>query len=102
VPWQSGHYYLFSKFLIEAVAPSASGLLALYACREQILICEADDVRETLLRLCDDITRLGFTRPAGFTFELCPANLRLQRLKQLLLEHERVAEIQPAGIVANG
>jgi len=88
VPWQSGHYYLFSKLLINSVVPAESGVFAIYSTRERIFIAESANLRRALLRLHRDMTRLGTYRPVGFTFELCPATCRTRRLKQLSLEHE--------------
>jgi hypothetical protein len=102
VPWQSGHYYLFSKLFIRAVVPPESGVFALYDCHEQVFICEADDLRKTLLRLHADMLRFGFNRPAGFTFELSPSEFRRKRLKQLLTEHEIIFSAQPSNIVLYG
>jgi hypothetical protein len=102
VPWQSGHYYLFSKLLINAVVPSESGLFALYACREQVFIAESADLRKALLLLHADMLRFGLTCPTGFTFELCPSALRVKRLKELLAEHDLVASDQPSNILLYG
>jgi hypothetical protein len=90
VPWQSGHYYLFSKLLINSVVPAESGVFAIYATREQIFIAESGNLRRALLDLHRDMMRLGTYRAVGFTFELCPATCRARRLRQLSLEHEIV------------
>jgi hypothetical protein len=103
VPWQSGHYYIFSKFLIRAVVPyQSSGIFGLYACHEQIFIGESANLRQGLLRLHADMMRFGFDRPTGFTFELCLPSLRRKRLKQLLVEHEISYSDQPANIILYG
>ena len=90
MPWQSGHYYLFSKLLINSVVPPESGLFAIYATRERIFIAEAGNLRRALLDLHRNMIRFGTYRAVGFTFELCPAACRAKRLNQLLLEHESV------------
>ena len=102
MPWQSGHYYLFSRLLIQAVVPSESGVFGLYACREQVFIAESANLRKALLQLHTDMLRFGLTCPTGFTFELCPSALRVKRLKQLLAEHESVSNDQRANIVLYG
>jgi hypothetical protein len=102
VPWQSGHYYLFSRLLINAVVPSESGVFGLYACREQVFIAESADLRKALLHLHTDMQRFRLTCPTGFTFELCPSASRVKRLKQLLAEHELVSHDQRPNIVLYG
>ena len=102
MPWQSGHYYLFSKLFIRAVVPCESGVFGLYACHEQVFIAESANLRRALLRLHADMLRFEFNRPTGFTFELCPAGLRRKRLKQLLMEHEIVFSEQRPNIVLYG
>lgn len=90
MPWQSGHYYLFSKLLIDSVVPAESGVFAIYATRERIFIAESGNLRRALLALHRDMMRFETYRAVGFTFELCPATCRAKRLKQLALEHETV------------
>ncbi len=102
MPWQSGHYYLFSNLLIDAVVPAESGLFALYACHEQLFICESADIHKALLGLRANMTRFGFDRPTGFTFELCAESSRLTRLKELLTEHEIMGDEQPSNIILYG
>ena len=102
MPWQSGHYYLFSKLFIRAVVPSESGVFGLYNSHEHVFMGESDNLRKTLLRLHTDMARLGFHQAAGFTFEISPPELRRTRLKQLLREHEIVLNAQPSNIVIYG
>jgi hypothetical protein len=102
VPWQSGHYYIFSKFIIRAVVPSESGVLGLYSCHERVFIAESTNLRRMLLHLHTDMLRFGFYRPAGFTFEMCPASLSRKRLEQLLAEHEIARNEQRPNIVLYG
>jgi len=102
MPWQSGHYYVFSHLLINAVVPAESGVFAVYASHEQAFIAEAANMREALLRLYGYMRRFGFTRPAGFTFELCSEASRMNRLKELLYEHETMCDEQPSNVVLYG
>jgi hypothetical protein len=102
VPWQSGHYYVFSRLLIAAAVPPESGVFALYACREQIFIAESANLRQALLRLHADMLRFGFNHPGGFTFELCAPSLRVKRLRELLAEHEIAYDEQRPNIVLYG
>jgi hypothetical protein len=102
VPWQGGHYYVFSKLLIRAAVPPESGVFGLYACRAQVFIAESANLRMALLRLHVDMLRFGFDHPTGFTFELCPAASRVKRLKELLVEHEIGYDEQPSNIVLYG
>ena len=103
MPWQSGHYYIFSKFLIRAVVPAQmSGVFGLYTCQERVFIGESANLRSALLRLHSDMIRFGFDRPTGFTFELCVPALRRKRLRQLLVEHEVAYNDQRANIILYG
>ena len=102
MPWQSGHYYVFSKFLIDAVVPAESGVFALYACHWQVFIGESANIQKALLGLHANMMRFGLNRPTGFTFELCPAAFRLKRLRELLTEHEIICDQQPSNIVLYG
>ena len=102
MPWQSGHYYLFSKLFIRAVVPSESGVFGLYNSHEHVVIGETENLRKTLLRIHTDMARFGFDRPAGFTFEISPAEVRRTRLKALLREHEFVINAQSSNIVMYG
>jgi hypothetical protein len=81
---------LFSKLLINSVVPSASGVFAIYASRQRIFIAESGDIRRALLDLHRNMVRFGMYRAVGFTFELCPAGRRGERLKQLFVEHEAI------------
>jgi hypothetical protein len=87
VPWPTGEYYLFSKFLILNAAPAESGVFGLYRIRNHIFISESANIRAALMRLHGDMERFGFTQATGFTFELCPPGFRLRRLKELLAEY---------------
>ena len=104
MPWQSGHYYLFSKLFIRAVVPAESGVFGLYNSHEHVFMGETENLRKTLLRLHTDMARFGFDRPAGFTFEISPfpSELRRTRLKQLLTEHEIILNAQPSNVVIYG
>jgi hypothetical protein len=102
VPWQSGHYYVFSKLLIDAVVPAESGVFALYSCHEQVFIGESANIQKALRALHTNMMRFGFNRSTGFTFELCPDGSRLKRLKELLTEHEIICDEQPSNNVLYG
>jgi hypothetical protein len=102
MPWQSGQYYLFNKLFIRAVVPRNSGIYALYNCHHEVFIAESSNLRDSLLRLYTNMLRLGFDRPTGFTFELCPAESRRKRLKQLVAEHEVALAEQPSNVVLYG
>jgi hypothetical protein len=87
VPWQSGEYYIFSKLLILTAAPAASGVFGLYRVRNHVFISESANIRAALLRLHADMERFGFTHATGFTFELCPPDSRVRRLREILAEY---------------
>lgn len=89
MPWQSGHYYLFSRLLILNAAPEQPGVFGLYDVQNRIFIGESVTVRSALLRLYDNMQRFGFNRPTGFTFELCPPLARTARVKELLADYDR-------------
>jgi hypothetical protein len=100
VPWQRGHYYLFSKLLILNGAPAESGIFGLYRVHNRVFMAESADIRAALLRLHAAMDRFGFCHPTVFTFELCPAESRLRRLKQLLAAYRPICgETQPNIVV---
>ncbi|MPZ77812.1 MAG: hypothetical protein GEU77_14935 [Deltaproteobacteria bacterium] len=102
MPWQSGHYYLFSKLLIVNAVPCESGVFGLYNIQNRIFIGESGNLRAALLRLYDNMQRFGFNLPAGFTFELCQARSRVARVKELLADYDLESKAGCPNIVLYG
>ena len=92
MPWPpSGDYYIFSEESILKRAPSASGVYGLYNIRHQILIAEAADIRDALLRHKSELHfHLARFQPTGFTFEKCPGAIRELRAAELIAEYRPV------------
>ena len=86
MPWQnSNHRYFFNEEAINSNAPVDSGVYGLYNVMNWVYIGEAANIREALLdhsRGRD--SRLRNAVPTGFTFELCPADLRVDRAAELI------------------
>ncbi len=85
--WQNGHYYMFSKLMILNGAPAESGIFGLYSSPDRIFLGESANIRDILLRLYRNMERFGLNRPNGFTFEICPPDSRMQKLRDLLAEY---------------
>jgi hypothetical protein len=92
MPWPpNGDYYIFSEESILKRAPSASGVYGLYNIRHQILIAEAADIRDALLRhKSERHFHLARFQPTGFTFEKCPGAIRELRAAELIAEYRPV------------
>ncbi len=99
MPWQNdGDYYSFKASEIEARAPAAPGVYGLYNFRHHIAIASSENIRAALLRhLRHTDFRFRRFQPTGFTFELCPNDLRNARMQQLIVEYDPVMQA-PAGI----
>lgn len=102
MPWQNGHYHLFSRLLIINAAPTDSGIFGLYNIHNRIFLGEADNIQAALLRLLQDMRRLGYAQPTGFTFEACARRLRKSRLKELLADYECKRDMPPVNAVLYG
>src|SRR5919109_460060 len=94
MPWPAnGDYYVFKEEAIKANAPAASGVYGLYARKTYVLIGESDNIRKALLHHEKETGfRFGLYRPVGFTFEVCPGELRLQRAQELIAEYRPVLQ----------
>ncbi len=87
MPWSNPTTYLFNEVSIKMFAPAASGVYALYNPRQWIYIGETNDIQARLLEhLRGDNFCIISMRPPSFSFELCPAALRVGRQNELILE----------------
>jgi len=101
MPWKTnGDYYSFKPDSITLHAPTSSGVYGLFNFRHQILIGSAANIRNAILHHRKH-TRFRFRRfePTGFTFEVCPPELRESRARELVLEYEPISGPQkPIGV----
>jgi cell division protein FtsN len=66
----------------------------LYNLKNQIVIEDCADIRSALLHhVKEPGFGLVFYRPTGFTFEICPAELRAQRAQELIAEYQPVLNV---------
>ena len=100
MPWPAnGDYYVFKEEAIKTNAPPVSGVYGLYARQRYVLIGESANVRKALLHHEKETGfRFGLYRPVGFTFEVCPAELRAQRAQELIEEYRPI--LQRPGLFA--
>jgi len=88
MPWQnSNHRYFLNEESINSNAPVESGVYGLYNIMNWVYIGESANIREALIdhsRGRDSCLRNAV--PTGFTFELCPADLRARRAEALVAE----------------
>lgn len=92
MPWKTnGDYYGFKQESINLHAPTASGVYGLFNFRHQILIGGAANIRNAVLHHHKH-TKFRFRRfePSGFTFEICPPQLREIRAQALIAEYEPI------------
>jgi|SRR2546426_1495432 len=91
MPWQKNNRcYFFNQESIRSIAPADSGVYGLYDVMDWVYIGESADIREALLRHSKGIDPcVRSMTPTGFTFELCPADLRADRADEL------ISELQP-------
>ena len=83
-----GYSNQFTKQAILACAPAASGVYGLFNFDCQIFIGAADNIQEVLLRLQEQVDfQSQHLQPTGFTFELCPEELRGQRASELIARY---------------
>jgi cell division septation protein DedD len=92
MPWKTnGDYYGFKQESINLYAPTASGVYGLFNFRHQILIGAAANIRNAVLHHRKH-TKFRFRRfePTGFTFEVCPPELREFRARDLIAEYQPI------------
>ena len=80
-------WYHFNAASVLANAPARSGVYALFAAQRWVYVGESGDIRARLFQYLngenDCISQWG---PTGFQFEECPANQRVARQDQLILQ----------------
>ena len=89
IPWQpQGTCHPLEGMIIETSAPAVSGVYGLHTQRQQLFVGEAADLRETLLLHWHELGNLFLGRqPTHFSFEVCDADTRAQRVQQLIAKH---------------
>ena len=94
MPWRSnGDYYMFQEDSIDINAPIDSGVYGLYNLKRQIFIGETPNIRQALLHHYREAgVQFPLYRPTGFTFELCPAQSRSERARELITEYRPVLQ----------
>lgn len=90
MPWPSnGDFYNFKEEAIRYRAPAVAGVYGIYNFKHHILIGHAKDIREALLYHQKKTNfRFRSLQPTGFTFEVCPAEFREFRARQLAWEYQ--------------
>jgi hypothetical protein len=92
VPFSFPSPRAFCVRAIQAYAPCAPGLFGLSNARKWILIQQADNIQDALLRLVSE--RNGMVNglnATGFVFEPCEIHAQAARQDWLVLEYEPVA-----------
>lgn len=94
MPWPSnGDYYNFKEEAIKLHAPQVSGVYGIYNFKHHILIGQANNIREALLRhKKENQFRFRRLQPTGFTFEACPVEFKEFRVRQLIWEYQPVIQ----------
>jgi cell division septation protein DedD len=94
VPWPSnGDYYNFKEKAIELHAPPVSGVYGIYNFKHHILIGQANNIRQALLRhQKENKFRFRRLQPTGFTFEACPVEFKELRARELIWEYQPVIQ----------
>ncbi len=89
IPWQpQGTCHPFEGVIIETSAPAISGVYGLHTERQQLFVGESADLRATLLLHWNELGNLFLGRqPTHFSFEVCDADTRAQRVQQLIAKH---------------
>lgn len=88
-PWQpQGNCHPFEGAIVEKSVPAVSGVYGLHTQRQQLFVGEAADLRATLLLHWNELGNLFLGRqPTHFSFEVCDADTRAQRVQQLIAKH---------------
>lgn len=88
-PWQpKGNCHPFAGATVESIVPAVSGVYGLHIQRQQLFVGEAADLRAALLLHWHEVGNLFLGRqPTHFSFEVCDADTRAQRVQQLIAKH---------------
>ncbi len=94
--WQpNGRYYTFSPEVIYTCVPPSSGVYGLFNVHYQLLIGEAENLQEVLLRQHNDCASLPRRhRPTGFAFQLSSPDVRKRKAGELI---ERFHPVRQTG-----
>lgn len=87
MPLKNNNSYRFTQSSITLNAPEKSGVYALYDSKRWFYIGESNNIRRRLLEhYSGDNACINRLKPTSFSFELVPANTRVQRQNQLIRE----------------
>jgi len=94
VPWPSnGDYYNFKEDAINLHAPPVAGVYGIYNFKHHILIGQANNIRQALLRhQKENKFRFRRLQPTGFTFEACAVEFKEFRVRELIWEYQPVIQ----------
>lgn len=81
----------FTVLSVRNNAPALSGVYGLACAREWIYVGHTDNIQDALIRHLREALPGGEgAQPTGFTFELCPSEVRVARQDRLVQELEPV------------
>lgn len=87
MPWNNKASYWFNEQSINANAPAASGVYALYDSQKWVYIGESNNIRRRLLEHYNEAgTCIKRQQPSSFSFELAADGVRVSRQNGLILE----------------
>jgi hypothetical protein len=91
MPFENHGNRSFTWISVDKNAPAASGVYGLSNARRWIYVGETANIQAELLKhLQHPDAFLREQAPSGFTFELCPAQYRVERQNQLVFELEPI------------
>jgi hypothetical protein len=91
MPFEHAAGHRFSPAAVRKNAPGVSGVYGISNASEWIFVGETDNIQASLLaHLLEVDTFLMRRGPTGFTYEACPAGVRIARQNWLILEYEPV------------
>lgn len=86
MPFLSTSHYNYDPQTVARIVPSQSGVYGIFN-RQWQYVGETNDLRRRLLEHLNETgTPLSRSASTGFTFELCPAQSRVQRQNILIAE----------------
>lgn len=87
MPWRNPRGFTFSPESISKSAPAASGVYAIFREGLWIYIGETDNIRGRLrAHLTGNDRCMARYLPSAFSFELCPAQERVERCAELIAD----------------
>lgn len=103
MPFENRHTFTFTAVSVQKNAPTSSGTYGLSSAREWIYVGQSDNIQRELLRHLEETgTARKDLHPTGFTFELCPPEMRNARQERLIQELEPVCNRGLDGLLDAG